>query len=340
MHIISIFWFFLFITNSYGFSRPFINDKKPLTTRHNMFETYDSGFYNQIDTVKRKTNGFIKLIRPENLIPASLLCFTGGFIINPRVMDLLKNSVFHISTLITLMVMSNSMVLNDLFDIKLDKINNPGRPLASGQITKQEAFRFSVILFIISEWLSLQYLNLSSQKLVHVANFLIVFYTPIFKRIPFFKNLVCAGLIAFSTIFTGIAIGSGSNKNYELLSVLFKTIFFGSLNVEILLDIIDMDGDKKNGVNTLPNLFGKEFAWNFANNVCFFAILTTCFSMARLYDIRSAVYLFFLQSPMYYDMIQIQTQDYKKDVIKKYANGLMQPLFFTLAYLCLVARFK
>jgi hypothetical protein len=49
-----------------------------------MFETYDSGFYNQIDTVKRKTNGFIKLMRPENLIPASLLCFTGGFIINPQ----------------------------------------------------------------------------------------------------------------------------------------------------------------------------------------------------------------------------------------------------------------
>ena len=340
MQISSIIWFFLFITNSYGFSRPHFHDKKSLITQKNMFETYDSGFYNQFDTVKRKTNGFIKLIRPNSLIPATLLCFTGGFVIDPRVVFLLKNAQFYISTVITLIVMSNSMVLNDLFDIELDKINNPDRPLVNGQITRQEAIRFSAILFILSEWLSLRYLNLAAQRVVHVANLLIVFYTPIFKRIPFFKNVVCAGLIAFSTVFTGIAIGSSSKKNYELLAVLFKTIFFGSLNVEILMDIIDMDGDKKNGVNTLPNLFGPEFAWNAANNISLFAILTTSFSVAFLYDMRAAIYFFLLQSPLYFDMIHIQIHDYDKTLIKKYANGLIWPLVFSLAYLCLVARFK
>lgn len=340
MKISSIFCFFLFITNSYGFSRPIINDKKHLTTRKHMFESYDSVLYNKIDTVKRKTTGFTKLIRPGNLIPASLLCFTGGFVMNPRFIDLFKNAEFYISTLVTLVIMSNSMVLNDLFDIELDKINNPGRPLVNGQITKREAGRFSLILFIFSEWLSLRYLNLAAQRVVHVANFLIVFYTPIFKRIPFFKNIICAGLIAFSTVFTGIAIGSVSNNNYELLSVLFKTIFFGSLNLEILMDIFDMDGDKKNGVITLPILLGKEFAWNIANNICLFSILTTSFSIAFLYDIRAAVYLFLLQSPVYYDMIHIQTHHYEKSVIKKYANGIIWPLVFTLAYLCLVARFR
>jgi geranylgeranylglycerol-phosphate geranylgeranyltransferase len=339
MRITSIFWFFLLIANSYGFSRPLINDKKQLITRKHMFETYDSAAFNQISTIKRKTSGLLTLIRPGNLIPASLLCFTGGFVMNPT-LSLFKNSQLYISTLVTLIVMSNSMVLNDLFDIELDKINNPGRPLASGQINRFEAFRFASILFILSEWLSLRYLNLAAQKFVHVANFLTVFYTPIFKRIPFFKNIVCGGLIAFSTVFTGIAIGSSSSKNYELLSVLFKTIFFGSLNVEILMDIFDMDGDKKNGVKTLPVLFGQEFAWNIANNISLFSILTTTFSMANLYDIRSAIYFFILQSPLYYDMIHIQTHDFQKAVIKKYANGLIYPLVFTLAYLCLVAGLK
>jgi geranylgeranylglycerol-phosphate geranylgeranyltransferase len=305
-----------------------------------MFETYDSGFYNQFDTVKQKTKGFIKLIRPNSLIPATLLCFTGGFVIDPRFMFLLKNTQFYISTIVTLIVMSNSMVLNDLFDIELDKINNPGRPLVNGQITRQEAIRFSAILFILSELLSLRYLNLSAQRVVHLANFLIVFYTPIFKRIPFFKNVVCAGLIAFSTVFTGMAIGSSSKKNYELLAVLFKTIFFGSLNVEILMDIIDMDGDKKNGVKTLANLYGKEFAWNFAHNICFFSILTTSFSMMFLYDITVAVYFLLFQMPMFMDMIYIPIQQYNVDIIKKYANRLIYPLVFTLAYLCLVAVLK
>lgn len=340
MQIRSIFLFFLFIANSYGFSRLFINEKKQLTTQKHMFETYDSGFYNQIDTIKRKTNEFVKLIRPNNLIPASLLCFTGGFVMNPRLIDLLKNRHFYLSTIVTLIVMSNSMVLNDLFDIELDKINNPGRPLASGLITRREAIGLASVLFILSEGLSTKYLNLATKKLVHVANFLIVFYTPIFKRIPFFKNVVCASLIAFSTVFTGIAIGAGSSKNYELLTVLFKTIFFGSLNVEILMDIADMDGDKKNGVNTLANLYGKEFAWNFAHNICFFSILTTSFSMMFLYDITVAVYFLLFQMPMFLDMIYIPMQQYNVDIIKKYANRLIYPLVFTLAYLCLVAGLK
>jgi len=305
-----------------------------------MFETYDSEMCNQIDIIKQKTNGFIRLIRPNSIIPTTLLCFTGGFVIHPRIMDLLKNARFYISTLVTLIVMSNSMVLNDMFDIELDKINNPGRPLINGQITKKEAIGFSFILFILSEWLSLRYLNLAAKRIVHISNFLIFFYTPVFKRIPFFKNIICAGLIAFSTIFTGIAIGSGSSKNYELLNVLFKTIFFGSLNVEILMDIVDMDGDKKNGVNTLPNIFGREFAWNLTNNICLFAILTTSFSVAFLYDMRAAIYFFIIQTPVYFDMIHIQIHNYDKTIIKKYANRLIYPLAFTLAYLCLIARFK
>jgi geranylgeranylglycerol-phosphate geranylgeranyltransferase len=236
--------------------------------------------------------------------------------------------------------MSNSMVLNDLFDIELDKINNPDRPLVNGQITKREAFGLSTILFIMSEVLSLKYLNMTAQKVVHIANIGIFLYTPVFKRIPFLKNMVCAGIISFSTIFTGMAIGGGSNKNYELLAVFFKTIFFGSMNVEMLMDIVDMDGDKKNRVNTLPVLFGKEFTWNLAHNICFFSILTTSFSMAFLYDITVAVYFLLLQMPMFLDMVYIPTQQYNSNIIRKYSQRTIQPLLFTLAYLCLVARFK
>jgi 4-hydroxybenzoate polyprenyltransferase len=106
------------------------------------------------------------------------------------------------------------------------------------------------------------------------------------------------------------------------------------------MDIVDMDGDKKNGVNTLPNIFGREFAWNLTNNICLFAILTTSFSVAFLYDMRAAIYFFIIQTPVYFDMIHIQIHNYDKTIIKKYANRLIYPLAFTLAYLCLIARFK
>jgi geranylgeranylglycerol-phosphate geranylgeranyltransferase len=333
------FCFFLWITSGLGFSRSVIVDQKTLVSRQRMFEETDfDGF--AISKIKQKTKGIVKLIRPTNLIPASLLCLTSGFIMKPRLMDLLKSNPFYISIAVTLIVMSNSMVLNDLFDIELDKMNNPDRPLVNGQITRREALGLSTLLFIISEALSTRYLNIAAQKVVHIANVGIFLYTPVFKRIPFVKNIVCSGIIAFSTFFTGMAIGIGSNSSNELLTVLFKTIFFGSLNVEILMDIVDMDGDKKNGVLTVPILYGPEFAWNLAHNICFFSILTTSFSMAFLYDITAAVYFLLLQMPMFLDMAYIHTCRYNSDIIRKYSQRTFQPLVFTLAYLCLVARFK
>lgn len=339
MRIRSVLCFFLWITSGLGFSIKVIADQKMLVSRQHMFEGYDfDGF--GISKIKQKTKGIVKLIRPTNLIPASLLCFTSGFMMKPRLIDLLKSNPFYISTIVTLIVMSNSMVLNDLFDIELDKINNPDRPLVNGQITRREAFGLSTVLFIMSEVLSARYLNMAAQKVVHIANIGIFLYTPVFKRIPFLKNIICSGIISFSTFFTGLAIGVGSNRSNELLTVLFKTIFFGSLNVEILMDIVDMGGDKKNGVLTVPILYGQEFAWNLAHNICFFAILTTSFSMAFLYDITVAVYFLLLQMPMFLDMAYIHTHHYNADIIRKYSQRTFQPLVFTLAYLCLLARFK
>jgi geranylgeranylglycerol-phosphate geranylgeranyltransferase len=96
----------------------------------------------------KKSLGFFKLIRYKSLLPTSLLCFTGGWIMNPSIYNLLHSQSFIISVINTLLVMSNSMVINDIYDIEIDKINNPNRPLINGKITRNEAILFSFFLLL------------------------------------------------------------------------------------------------------------------------------------------------------------------------------------------------
>ena len=91
--------------------------------------------------IQNKANSFIKLSRAKNIIPTAFLSFSGGYLINPSITNLLHNSNFILSSIITSLIMSTSMIINDVCDIEIDKVNNKDRPLITGEITKSEAKR-------------------------------------------------------------------------------------------------------------------------------------------------------------------------------------------------------
>ena len=100
--------------------------------------------------ISTKIKHFKKLIRSESILPTSLLCLTGGFIINPSIIGLLQTPSFLISTINTVWIMSGSMIINDIFDIENDKIDHPDRPLIRGNIKKGEAVGFLIGLLFIN----------------------------------------------------------------------------------------------------------------------------------------------------------------------------------------------
>jgi len=92
-----------------------------------------------VNKIKNKSLSFLKLIRSKNILPTLLLSFSGGFVMNPSIYNILKSSIFITSTIITLLIMSCSMIINDIFDINIDKINNSKRPLVTGEVSIKEA---------------------------------------------------------------------------------------------------------------------------------------------------------------------------------------------------------
>ncbi|MEO8398190.1 MAG: geranylgeranylglycerol-phosphate geranylgeranyltransferase [Ignavibacteriaceae bacterium] len=141
-------------------------------------------------------------------------------------------------------------IINDYFDIEVDKINRPSRPLASNKISKKNALIFYVILIIISILISTQIIFLSF-IIVFVTHILLFLYSYKFKNIVFIGNFIIAFLTGLAFIFGGAAVNNISNA---LIPAAFA--FLINLIREIIKDVQDMEGDKQFKIITLPSKIG------------------------------------------------------------------------------------
>ena len=287
--------------------------------------------------LKNKINSILTLIRPENILPTTVLCFSGGWIMNPSFVNLIKTKSFIVATLNTLLIMSCSMVLNDLFDIEVDKINNPTRPLITGEITKTEAILLSLSILSITEILSFVYFPKKLQYIIHAAILNIVAYTPIFKKIPIIKNISCASLISFSVIFTGLSTNMNIIGKIDYLMTFVRLLFFGSLYNEIILDIRDYDGDKMNGIKTIPVVFGKDITLGVLFMITDINILWNTVALYKLYGTALACILPILCNQLLVNLYFIKKQNYSVNSLAHSIQISFQSLYSVLLYLCIIA---
>ncbi len=156
-------------------------------------------------------------------------------------------------------------VINDIMDIEIDKINNPSRPLASGRVKKNTAIAITLVLAIVSLLITL-FLNFESLIIVIIAILLLFFYGLYLKKTPV-ANLIVAIIAGLSFIFGGII----TSNSVALIPAVFA-IFIHTPR-EIIKDIIDIEGDRKFGVLSLPITLGKEKSITIAIIFLIFLIL-------------------------------------------------------------------
>jgi len=306
-----------------------------------MFETYDIETpSNKFFIVKKKANGFFRMIRPVNILPTLVLCSTGGYIMNPGV-NLFKSQNFIVSNVIVLLIMFNSMILNDVFDIHTDKINNPDRPLITGDITIKDSLFLSLCMFIISEVLNTKFIPSVLQYIPRLANIMILAYTPILKRIPFIKNLSCALLVSSTLLFNGFASINVSflNKNLAILALASQLVFTGSFYNEILLDIADLSGDKENGIYTIPVLLGEIEALKMIANITILNVLWCAYNLSCMFNYIQGAVLLYLCFPLFKNIIHVRDSEFSKYSIKQSVNGTIKPMIIALFYLCILSKY-
>jgi len=230
------------------------------------------------------------------------------------------------------------MITNDIFDIELDKINNPTRPLITGAITKREAVGAAALMTGIVELLNLRYMSSPVKIYTHFALMMVLIYTPVLKRILFLKNLSCSSLVSFTLYYTGTIV---SSEPHFLLDIATQIIFWGSLQNEILLDIADCEGDKKNGILTIPVLLGKYSAFTISNYIVHINILWNMYYlMSREYSSNVGFLMMLFCSPITFGLRKIKNMQYKDTTIRNAVKGTTKPMILALLYLCFLRTRK
>lgn len=276
---------------------------------------------------------YLTLFRANNVFPVSVLSFTGGLITKPHIRTLLHTPSFVTSIVTTNLIMMSSMALNDLYDYDIDKINNPSRPLITGEISRKNAILAVSIILFIAQILSFKFLPVNLQLYMQMATITIIIYTPILKRMPLIKNISCASLVAYSLYFNGLATNTRmiSNESYNRLALASRIVFFGSLVNEILLDIRDSIGDKINGIYTLPVIYGNNKGWVIAYSFLTINMIWNIFAMNKIYGPLKSTGLLLAFLPLYIKIHNICNEYYSNTSIVKYMNQSTISMFIILA---------
>ena len=298
----------------------------------------DIKFVDNNSLIKNKLIGYLKLIRYKNIFPTIYLFLTGSFIVNPNINNLLLQSKTLFYPLIsTLCILMSNMVINDLFDMNLDKINNPLRPLITGDVSIKEANILLITLLSITEYLNIYYLPKKIQQIIHLSLLYTFMYTPILKKIPLIKNISCALVVSLS-IYVG-ALSAGIYKNLNYLYQIITLVFLGSLYNEILLDIRDYEGDIKHNIRTLATIFGKRIALTFSKFILDINVNLNIL-LFLMYGYPYYSFLFFLLCmPLLNDLFKLYyNNNYnKKEIIIETVNTSSKQLIFMLLLICLLS---
>jgi len=344
MKIIS-FLFNIFVCTNAFIRTPNVKTRTQDVSHSVMFYTPQNQESSHQTQTQKKINGFLNLIRYNNILPTTLLCFTGAWIVNPSIYNLFHSKDFIVSTVDTLIVMSNSMIINDIYDIDIDRVNNKSKPLVTGEIKIGEAIVAFFFLLFVSEALSFYFLPENLQTVVILANIFINIYTPFLKKIPIVKNISCALLVSFSVFFTGLSASTGQiltdNANFTLFSIIINMIFLGSLSNEIVLDIRDMEGDRLNNIYTIPVIFGREFTIIIATNVIiYFNLIRTSVSLGYFYEnVWVALFISILFLPIQSGSYEIDKNNYSEKSIKEFLKNANMSLFAILIYVCVLVGY-
>lgn len=170
--------------------------------------------------------------------------------------------------LVVFLVSGAGNTINDYFDIKIDSINRPERPIPSGRVKLKEALYFSFLLFALGTALAFS-INPVCGSIALFNSLLLIFYAKILKGTPLFGNL-SIGYLTGSTFLFGASV-----FGFEGLRTLFVLFVLSALAItarEIVKDIEDMEGDKMEGADTLPLRIGAKKASYLAVLIGFLAV--------------------------------------------------------------------
>lgn len=221
-------------------------------------------------SAQSKASLWLEFSRPFTLI-APALGFASGSVTaagaaprEPWSSDLIVYPLLGLTMAAVLNAASNA--LNQIYDLDIDRINKPRRPLPSGRLSLKDAWVFTMATYAVALWLAWLVAPGGRREcfwIVVIATAITVLYSvPPFrtKRLGIWANLTIA-------IPRGVLLkvaGWSAVKTIVGVEPWFIGAIFGLflLGASTTKDFADMEGDARGGCRTLPIIYGvRKAAW-------------------------------------------------------------------------------
>ncbi len=153
-----------------------------------------------------------------------------------------------------ILIYAAAFVLNDAVDAEMDTVNLPHRPIPSGAVKRESAFRLAWCLHALAIGVAA---TSSSTTLTYilVSSVLSVLYSIYLKQIILAKNVLAAGMSNSVFIYLAFEL-----QAFDLSMYLFASFSLLSFGREIIMDSRDFIGDRASGLSTLSTRLGVHTA--------------------------------------------------------------------------------
>ena len=197
----------------------------------------------------RTMSAIVRLLRPLNMGIVFVTIVAGGVLSDlsaahwPQIL---------LAAAAGALIAGGGNAINDCFDVEIDRLNRPERPLPSGALALNQANALWVVMSLTG--VTMSYLMTPWNLYISVFwVFALYYYSRSLKKTVLAGNVTIGILTGMAFLFGAVVTGNPS-------TALFPGIFAFLVNVsrELLKDVEDVEGDRQAGAMTLPVRFGKR----------------------------------------------------------------------------------
>jgi len=267
--------------------------------------------------------GLARFVRLPNLVIVVLIEFLLRYaILKPILFNGTSDYMtslpdFILFVITTLLLAIGGYVINDYFDIKIDRVNRPDHLVVSRIVTPHTAMKIHLavnfVAIILGFYLAYKIHSIWFGLLFPCGAFFFWFYSARWKQLLIWKNLIVAFisalLIMLVLLFEFFHLRLSPEYFSEVIGKLNTVflIFLGyagfaflvSLFREVIKDIEDLQGDEKYGTRSLPSVIGI----NWSKGIVIWLIVCTMFLLGYC---QMVLFRIGLELMFWYFMIAVQ----------------------------------
>lgn len=230
-----------------------------------------------------KMGALFRITRPHNCVLAGVGVLIGS-ITSLGSFGGIQGGEVALAFIAAALITGAGNVVNDYADRKLDSVNNPERPIPSGEVTPSAALLTSRVLFVLGIFMAALIGEISCLLLAGLNSALLTYYASTLKKKGLIGNFTIGYLVGSTFLFGGLAVGG-----FETVGVLAAMAGLSTTGRELIKDIEDIRGDRKSRSESFPLKFGREKAATLGIILTAFAIALT--PLPYLFGLMGEVYL-------------------------------------------------